>query len=67
VIEQVKAMLTSPDPVQRRQAEAFIRHYGRSFLGTAANTATGGFSDWLMTKELAAVSAHRHPLRLRAL
>src|SRR5262249_42535343 len=40
----------SPDPVQRQQAQAFVARYGRSFLGTAANTATGGFTDYMMTK-----------------
>src|SRR5262245_26883513 len=41
VIEQIKSMLASPDPVQRQQAQAFVARYGRSFLGTMANTATG--------------------------
>jgi len=50
VIAMIQAMMASKDPVQRLQAQAFMHQFGRSFLGTATNTATGGFTDYMMTK-----------------
>jgi hypothetical protein len=62
VIEQVKAMMASPDPAVRAQAGAFMRQHGRSFLGTAAHKATGGLTDWLMTQD-ADTAARGYPLQ----
>jgi hypothetical protein len=51
VIEQIKAMMASPDPVQRRLAQLYMQRFGRSFLGAAANAATFGGSDTLMRRD----------------
>jgi hypothetical protein len=62
VIAEIKAMMASPDPAERAKARAFMRQHGRSFLGTAANTATGGFTDWLMTQD-ADTAVRGYPLQ----
>jgi len=50
VIEQLKAMQASRDPVQRDLADRFQKKFGSTPLGVGINAATGGLSDKLMTK-----------------
>lgn len=50
VIEQLKAARASSDPRQQQWAQDFVDRFGSLPLGVAANTATHGWSDWLMSR-----------------
>jgi hypothetical protein len=49
VIEQLRQMMASKDPVQQRLADAFQKRFGSTPLGVGAHFATGGMSDRAMT------------------